>query len=109
MVWGIDCDGRAIAGLFGTVIEMIDILSFSTARPESGAACAGISVALYNTAGGIMVAVPGPDFTPQQRGRMMVVDMEQQGTASGNPLYGIASGISPGPCAKSRKSTSFRR
>lgn len=71
-----------LLGLFGTVIGMIEI--FGAQSPATGANPAalahGISVALYNTACGIMVAVPSLMFYRYFRTRVdgYLIEMEQQ-------------------------------
>jgi biopolymer transport protein ExbB len=71
-----------LLGLLGTVIGMIEI--FGAQSPASGGNPAqlahGISVALYNTAAGIIVAVPALAFYRHFRGTIddYVVEMEQQ-------------------------------
>ena len=69
-------------GLFGTVVGMIEI--FAAQSPTSGADPAqlahGISVALYNTAFGLIVAIPSMVFYRHFRAQIdaYLVDMEQQ-------------------------------
>ncbi|GGP26934.1 MotA/TolQ/ExbB proton channel family protein [Silvimonas amylolytica] len=71
-----------LLGLFGTVVGMIEI--FGAQSPATGANPAalahGISVALYNTAFGIIVAVPSLLFYRYFRSRVdgYLVEMEQQ-------------------------------
>lgn len=70
-----------LMGLFGTVIGMIEIFgsqSPSGANPQQLAH--GISVALYNTAFGLLIAIPAMIFYRHFRGMVdgYVVDMEQQ-------------------------------
>ncbi|HSC81070.1 MAG TPA: MotA/TolQ/ExbB proton channel family protein [Chitinolyticbacter sp.] len=71
-----------LLGLFGTVIGMIEI--FGAQAPTGGsnpaALAHGISVALYNTAFGIIVAVPCLMFYRYFRSRVdgFLVEMEQQ-------------------------------
>ncbi|AOY01576.1 MotA/TolQ/ExbB proton channel family protein [Jeongeupia sp. USM3] len=71
-----------LLGLLGTVIGMIEI--FGAQSPTGGTDPAtlahGISVALYNTASGIMVAVPALMFYRYFRGKIddFLVEMEQQ-------------------------------
>ena len=80
-----------LLGLFGTVIGMIDIFGASTPQGQLPAQLAhGISVALYNTAGGIAVAVPALIFYRHFRSKVdtMVVDMEQQGIKLVETLHG---------------------
>ena len=70
-----------LMGLFGTVIGMIEIFgsqSPSGANPQQLAH--GISVALYNTAFGLLIAIPAMIFYRHFRALAygFVVDMEQQ-------------------------------
>ena len=71
-----------LLGLFGTVIGMIEI--FGSNSPTGGSNPAqlahGISVALYNTAYGILVAIPSMIFYRYFRAKVdsMVVGMELQ-------------------------------
>uniref|UniRef100_UPI00048B46C2 MotA/TolQ/ExbB proton channel family protein n=1 Tax=Chitinilyticum litopenaei TaxID=1121276 RepID=UPI00048B46C2 len=71
-----------LLGLLGTVIGMIEI--FGAQNPTTGHNPAqlahGISVALYNTAGGIVVAAPALLFYRYFRGKVdgFIVEMEQQ-------------------------------
>jgi len=70
-----------LLGLFGTVIGMIEIFgsqSPSGANPQQLAH--GISVALYNTAVGIGIAIPALIFYRHFKNKVdgFVVDMEQQ-------------------------------
>jgi biopolymer transport protein ExbB len=69
-----------LLGLFGTVIGMIEIFgsqSPSGTNPQQLAH--GISIALYNTAFGILIAIPSMIFFRHFRGKVegFVVDMEQ--------------------------------
>ena len=71
-----------LLGLFGTVIGMIEI--FGANSPTSGGnpeqLAHGISVALYNTAFGLIVAIPSMIFYRYFRSKVddLIVDMEQQ-------------------------------
>ncbi len=71
-----------LLGLFGTVIGMIEI--FGSQTPTGGTNPAqlahGISVSLYNTAFGLVVAIPALIFYRAYRGKVdsLVVEMEQQ-------------------------------
>jgi biopolymer transport protein ExbB len=70
-----------LMGLFGTVIGMIEIFGSqnpSGANPQQLAH--GISVALYNTAFGLLIAIPAMIFYRHFRAMVygFVVDMEQQ-------------------------------
>jgi biopolymer transport protein ExbB len=70
-----------LMGLFGTVIGMIEIFGSQTptgANPQQLAH--GISVALYNTAMGLVVAIPSMIFYRHFRAKVdsLVIEMEQQ-------------------------------
>jgi len=70
-----------LLGLFGTVIGMIEIFGAQTGGGTNpGQLAHGISIALYNTAFGLMVAIPAMAFYRHFRRRVesLVVDMEQQ-------------------------------
>ena len=70
-----------LLGLFGTVIGMIEIFGSQTAVSSNPIGLAhGISVALYNTAMGLIVAIPSMIFYRHFRGKVdeLVVEMEQQ-------------------------------
>ncbi len=71
-----------LLGLFGTVVGMIEI--FGANDPTSGGnpeqLAHGISVALYNTAFGLIVAIPSMIFYRYFRSKVdrLIVEMEQQ-------------------------------
>ena len=70
-----------LLGLLGTVIGMVDLFSSFTSSGHDVAVFArGISVALYNTATGIIVAVPAMIFYRYFRSKAedLIFDMEQQ-------------------------------
>ena len=70
-----------LLGLFGTVVGMIEIFGSQSPTGGNPAVLAhGISVALYNTAFGLIVAIPSMIFYRFFRGRVdaFLVDMEQQ-------------------------------
>jgi biopolymer transport protein ExbB len=70
-----------LLGLFGTVVGMIEIFGSQTPSGSNPIQLGhGISIALYNTAFGILVAVPSMIFYRYFRARVdaMVVEMEQQ-------------------------------
>lgn len=70
-----------LLGLLGTVIGMVELFgAFTTTGHDVAQFARGISVALYNTAMGIIVAVPSMIFYNFFRGRIdgLVVEMEQQ-------------------------------
>ena len=70
-----------LMGLFGTVGGMIEIFGSQTAGGSNPLQLAhGISVALYNTAFGLIVAIPSMIFYRYFRAKVdgLVVEMEQQ-------------------------------
>lgn len=70
-----------LMGLFGTVVGMIEIFASPTSSGTDPQALAhGISVALYNTAFGLIVAIPSMIFYRHFRALAdsFVIDMEQQ-------------------------------
>jgi biopolymer transport protein ExbB len=70
-----------LLGLFGTVIGMIEIFGSQTPSGTNPLVLAhGISVALYNTAFGLVVAVPSMIFYRYYRAKVdaLLVDMELQ-------------------------------
>jgi len=70
-----------LLGLFGTVVGMIEIFGSQSAAASNPIALAhGISVALYNTAFGLIVAIPSMIFYRHFRAKIdgLVVEMEQQ-------------------------------
>ena len=71
-----------LLGLFGTVVGMIEIFGSNSPTGDSNPAqlAHGISVALYNTAYGILVAIPSMIFFRYFRAKVdsMVVEMELQ-------------------------------
>jgi biopolymer transport protein ExbB len=70
-----------LLGLLGTVIGMVELFgAFTNTGHDVAQFARGISVALYNTAGGIIVAVPAMIFYRYFRGKVdgFIVEMEQQ-------------------------------
>ncbi|TSA21776.1 MAG: MotA/TolQ/ExbB proton channel family protein [Betaproteobacteria bacterium] len=70
-----------LLGLLGTVIGMVEIFGAQTPTGGNPAALAhGISVALYNTAFGLIVAIPSMIAYRHFRGQVesLLVEMEQQ-------------------------------
>lgn len=70
-----------LLGLFGTVIGMIEIFGSQSATGSNPIQLAhGISVALYNTAYGLIVAIPSMIFYRQLRRKVdtLILEMEQQ-------------------------------
>jgi biopolymer transport protein ExbB len=85
-----------LMGLFGTVVGMIEIFGSQSPNGNNPALLAhGISIALYNTAFGLIVAIPSLMFYRYFRGRIeaYVVDMEQ---ASERLLTHLANRAMPG-------------
>jgi biopolymer transport protein ExbB len=80
-----------LLGLLGTVIGMVELFGAFTAQGHDVAMFArGISVALYNTAMGIIVAVPSMIFYRHFRAKVdsLIVDMEQQAIKLVEILHG---------------------
>jgi biopolymer transport protein ExbB len=80
-----------LLGLFGTVVGMIEI--FGSQGPQGGnplMLAHGISIALYNTAFGLVVAVPSMIFYRYFRAKVdaMLVDMELQAIKLVEILHG---------------------
>ena len=70
-----------LMGLFGTVVGMIEIFGSQTAAGSNPLQLAhGISVALYNTGFGLVIAIPGMIFWRHFRATVdgFVIEMEQQ-------------------------------
>lgn len=70
-----------LLGLLGTVIGMVELFgAFTTTGHDVAQFARGISVALYNTAGGIVVAVPAMIAYRYFRTKVdaILIDMEQQ-------------------------------
>lgn len=70
-----------LLGLLGTVIGMVEIFGAQTSTGSNPAVLAhGISIALYNTATGLIVAIPSLIFYRFFRARVdtLVVNMEQE-------------------------------
>lgn len=85
-----------LLGLFGTVVGMIEI--FGSSSPTDGSNPAqlahGISVALYNTAFGILVAIPSMIFYRYFRARVdaLVIEMELQALKLVEMIHGERKG-----------------
>ena len=70
-----------LMGLFGTVVGMIEIFGSQTAAGSNPLQLAhGISVALYNTGFGLVIAIPGMIFWRHFRALVnsFVLEMQQQ-------------------------------
>ncbi len=80
-----------LLGLLGTVIGMVELFgSFTTSGHDVAQFARGISVALYNTAAGIVVAVPAMIAYRYFRSKVddLLVDMEQQAIKLVEILHG---------------------
>ncbi len=80
-----------LLGLLGTVIGMIEIFGSQAPSGSNPIVLAhGISVALYNTAMGLVVAIPSMIFYRHFRGRVdsLIVDMESQAVKLVEILHG---------------------
>ncbi len=80
-----------LLGLLGTVIGMVELFgSFTNTGHDVAQFARGISVALYNTAAGIIVAVPSMIAYRYFRSRVdgFLVDMEQQAVKLVEILHG---------------------
>ena len=80
-----------LLGLFGTVIGMIEIFGAQQPSGTNPLVLAhGISIALYNTAFGLVVAVPAMIFYRHFRAKVdvMLVDMEMQAVKLIEILHG---------------------
>jgi biopolymer transport protein ExbB len=78
-------------GLFGTVIGMVEIFaSLKLAGGNPAELGHGISIALYNTATGLIVAIPSLVFYRHFRAKIdsLVVEMEQQAIKLVEVLHG---------------------
>ncbi len=80
-----------LMGLFGTVVGMIEIFGSPTSSGTNPQALAhGISVALYNTGFGLIVAIPSMIFYRHYRAAVdgFLVEMEQQAVKLVEVLHG---------------------
>ncbi len=80
-----------LMGLFGTVVGMIEIFGSQSAAGANPAQLAhGISVALYNTGFGLLIAMPAMVFYRHFRALVdsLVVDMEQQAVKFVDTVHG---------------------
>jgi biopolymer transport protein ExbB len=89
-----------LMGLFGTVVGMIEIFgsqSPSGSNPQELAH--GISVALYNTGFGLVIAIPAMIFFRHFRGKVegFVVEMEQQAAKLVDVVHGERFEFQPPP------------
>ena len=83
-----------LMGLFGTVVGMIEIFGSQTPTGATGGNPAqlahGISVALYNTGFGLVIAIPGMIFWRHFRALVngFVIEMQQQAVRLVEVLHG---------------------
>ncbi len=80
-----------LMGLFGTVVGMIEIFgSQSPSGTNPQVLAHGISVALYNTALGLVIAIPAMIFYRHFRAKVesFLVDMEQQASKLVDLIHG---------------------
>ena len=80
-----------LMGLFGTVVGMIEIFGSPTASGNNPQALAhGISVALYNTGFGLLIAIPSMIFYRHFRALVdsLVIEMELQAVKLVELLHG---------------------
>lgn len=80
-----------LMGLLGTVVGMVEIFGSQSPTGGNPAVLAhGISVALYNTAFGLIVAIPSMIFYRFFRGRVdaFLVEMEQQAVRLVETVHG---------------------
>jgi biopolymer transport protein ExbB len=91
-----------LLGLFGTVIGMIEIFGSQSPTGTNPQQLAhGISVALYNTAFGIAIAIPSLIFYRHFRNKVdtYVVEMEQQASKVVDIVHGERMDFQPQPRA----------
>jgi biopolymer transport protein ExbB len=87
-----------LLGLFGTVIGMIEIFGSQSPTGSNPAQLAhGISIALYNTAFGIAIAVPSLIFYRHFKNKVdtLVVEMELQASKLVDILHGERTDFAP--------------
>jgi biopolymer transport protein ExbB len=80
-----------LMGLFGTVVGMIEIFGSQSPTGSNPQELAhGISVALYNTGFGLVIAIPAMIFFRHFRGKVetFVVEMEQQAARLVDVVHG---------------------
>lgn len=92
-----------LMGLFGTVVGMIEIFGSQAPTGTNPQALAhGISVALYNTGFGLVIAIPAMIFFRHFRGKVesFVVEMEQQASKLVDIVHGERKDYSGAPNAQ---------
>jgi biopolymer transport protein ExbB len=89
-----------LMGLFGTVVGMIEIFGSQSPTGTNPIQLAhGISVALYNTGFGLVIAIPAMIFFRHFRARVesFVVEMEQQAAKLVDVVHGQRFDVQPPP------------
>lgn len=89
-----------LMGLFGTVVGMIEIFGSQSPTGTNPQELAhGISVALYNTGFGLVIAIPAMIFFRHFRGRVesFVIEMEQQAARLVDVVHGERFEFQPPP------------
>ena len=89
-----------LMGLFGTVVGMIEIFGSQSPTGTNPQVLAhGISVALYNTGFGLVIAIPATIFFRHFRGKVesFVVEMEQQASKLVDIVHGERSDYASAP------------
>ncbi len=84
-----------LMGLFGTVVGMIEIFGSTTAAGSNPQQLAhGISVALYNTGFGLLIAIPAMIFYRHFRALVdtFIIEMEQQAVKLVELVHGQRAG-----------------
>ena len=92
-----------LMGLFGTVVGMIEIFGSQAPTGTNPQVLAhGISVALYNTGFGLVIAIPATIFFRHFRGKVdsFVVEMEQQASKLVDMVHGERLDTAPVPRAQ---------
>ena len=84
-----------LMGLFGTIVGMIEIFGSQAPTGSNPVQLAhGISIALYNTGFGLVIAIPSMIFWRHFRGQVngYVVEMQQQAVHLVEVLHGERKG-----------------
>jgi biopolymer transport protein ExbB len=96
-----------LMGLFGTVVGMIEIFGSQSPTGSNPQALAhGISVALYNTGFGLVIAIPAMIFFRHFRATVdtFVVEMEQQAAKLVDVVHGERLDFAAGPPSQANTS-----
>jgi len=95
-----------LMGLFGTVVGMIEIFGSQSPTGTNPQVLAhGISVALYNTAFGLVIAIPAMIFHRHFRAKVesFLMEMEQQASKLVDLIHGERSDLDAGSQASADK------